>query len=87
LSARCFEIGDFEVEVRGNELILRAAKKAETKEEGKYHEVVERKCYESVTLPSGIDPDKVEAKYHNGVLTVTIPKTEESKVRKVVVHE
>jgi HSP20 family protein len=81
-----FEIADIEVEVRGNELILRAAKKADTKEEGKYHEVVERKCYESVTLPPGVNTEKVDAKYHNGVLTITVPKTEEGKGRKVVIN-
>ena len=80
-----FEVGDFEVLVRGNELVLHAAKKAETKEEGKYHVVRERKCYESVTLPPGVNTEKVEAKYHNGVLTITVPKTEESKGRKVVI--
>jgi HSP20 family protein len=81
-----FEVGDFEIEVRGSELIVRAAKKAETKEGGKYREVVERKCYESVTLPPGINPDKIEAKYQNGVLTVAIPKTDEGKGRKVAVQ-
>jgi HSP20 family protein len=80
-----FEAGDFEVEVRGNELILRAAKKSETKKEGKYNELLERKCYESVTLPPGTIPEKIEAKYVNGVLRVTIPKTEAGKGRKVVV--
>jgi len=80
-----FEVGDFEVQVRGNELILHAAKKAETNEEGKYHEVRERKCYESVTLPPGVNTEKVEAKYHNGVLTITVPKTAEGKGRKVVI--
>jgi HSP20 family protein len=79
-----FEIGDFEVEVRGNELIVRAAKKV--KEEGKPREILERKCYESVTLPPGVNLDKIEAKYHNGVLMVTIPKTEEGKGRKVAVQ-
>jgi HSP20 family protein len=81
-----FEVGDFEVLVRGNELILHAAKKTESKEEGKYNEVRERKCYESVTLPAGVNAEKVEAKYHNGVLTITIPKTEEGKGRKVVIN-
>jgi HSP20 family protein len=80
-----FEAGDFEVEIRGKELILRAAKKAETKEEGKYTEVLERKCYESVTLPPGVIPEKIEAKYINGVLRVTVPKTEAGKGRKIAV--
>jgi HSP20 family protein len=80
-----FEAGDFEVQVRGNELILHAAKKTETKEEGRYQEVRGQKCYEAVTLPPGINAEKVEAKYHNGVLTVTLPKTEEGKGKKVVI--
>jgi HSP20 family protein len=81
-----FEIGDFEVEVRDNELVIRAVKKAETKEEGMYRKVVDQKCYESVTLPPGVNLDKIDAKYHNGVLMVTIPKTEEGKSRKVAVQ-
>jgi HSP20 family protein len=81
-----FEPGDFDVQVSDDRLVLRAEKKAETKgEEGKVREYRERRCYESVTLPAGIDRAKVEAKYHNGVLTVTLPKTPEGKARRVPV--
>ena len=34
----------------------------------------------SFTMPGGIDPDKSTAKYEDGVLTVTIPKGEETDV-------
>jgi HSP20 family protein len=82
-----FEAGDFDVRVSGNQLTLRAVRKVETKDkEDKaraYHE--ERECYESVTLPAGIDKDKVEATYHNGVLTVTLPKTPEGNAKQVPV--
>jgi HSP20 family protein len=80
-----FEPGDFQVNVRGNELILRAAKKGETKKKGKYHETWERECYQSVTLPAGIKTERVEAKYHNGLLTIAFPKTEEGKGHKIAV--
>jgi HSP20 family protein len=80
-----FEAGDFDVQVRDHELILDAAKKSKTKKEGKYHEVHEQKYHESVTLPRGIDTEKVEAKYHNGVLTISFPKTEKVKGRKVAI--
>jgi HSP20 family protein len=81
-----FEAGDFDVQVSDNRLVLRASKKVETKaKEGKTTEYREQECYESVTLPPGIDRDKVEAKYHNGVLTVTFPKTSEGKARRVPV--
>jgi HSP20 family protein len=75
-----FEAGDFDVQVQDNRLVLRASRKEETKgKEGKTREYREQKCYQSVTLPAGINKDKVEAGYHNGVLTVTLPKTAEGK--------
>lgn len=33
----------------------------------------------SFRLPDEVDQDKIEAKYENGILHLTIPKTEESK--------
>jgi HSP20 family protein len=37
----------------------------------------------SLTLPEGIDPDSVHARFDRGVLEVRIPKPEERKPRKV----
>lgn len=37
----------------------------------------------SITLPDGLDTDKVEAKFDNGMLTLTIPKAEEIKPRQI----
>jgi HSP20 family protein len=79
-----FEAGDFDLRVSGDRLILRASRKAETKEkEAEYREECE--CYESMTLPPGIDKDKIDARYHNGVLTVTIAKTKEGRGKKIAV--
>jgi HSP20 family protein len=81
-----FEAGDFDVQVSDNRLVLRAAKKVETKgKDGKATEYREQECFESVTLPPGINRDKVDARYHNGVLTVTFPKTAEGKAKRVTV--
>lgn len=81
-----FEAGDLDVRVSDNQLVLRAAKKVETKgKDGKAHEYREHECYQSVTLPSGIDKDKVDAKYKNGVLTLTFPKTAEGKAKRIAV--
>lgn len=38
-----------------------------------------------VTLPVLVDADKVEAKYENGVLKLTLPKSEAAKPRKIEV--
>ena len=79
-----FEAGDFDLRVSGDRLIVRASRKAETKKkEGEYREQYE--CYESMALPPGIDKDKIEARYHSGVLTVTIPKTKEGRGKKIAV--
>ncbi len=81
-----FEAGDFDVRVTDNQLTLRAARKVETKgEEGKVREYREQECYQLVTLPPGIDKNKIDAKYHNGILTVTLPKTAEGKGKQITV--
>jgi HSP20 family protein len=79
-----FEPGDFDVQVHDGRLTLRAARKTETKK-GEGREWSQRQCYQSVTVPAGIDKDKVEARYNNGVLTITLPKTPDGKGRRVPV--
>jgi HSP20 family protein len=37
----------------------------------------------SVSIPSAVQADKVSAAYENGVLTVTLPKQEQAKPRKI----
>ena len=80
-----FEAGDFDIHVTDDRLVLRAKKTEAKDKEGKIRERREQECYESVSLPVEIDREKVEARYHNGVLTVTLPKTAEGKGRRIVV--
>ncbi len=37
----------------------------------------------TVTLPTAVNPEKVKAEYHDGVLRVTMEKAEQAKSRKV----
>lgn len=39
----------------------------------------------SITLPDELNPDKVEASYKNGVLTIALPKAESVKAREIKV--
>jgi HSP20 family protein len=39
-----------------------------------------------VTLPEGVDPQSVDAKFDKGVLTVRIPKPEQRKPRRVAIN-
>jgi HSP20 family protein len=36
-------------------------------------------------LPSGIEEDKTEASYRNGVLEVKVPKGEQAKCKRIIV--
>jgi len=40
----------------------------------------------TVTLPSPVAVEKVKAQYNDGVLTITLPKTEESKPKRINVN-
>jgi HSP20 family protein len=82
-----FEPSEFDVQVRGDQLILRASHKAETEEKQPgYREWQQQEFYRSISLPQGVtDHDKVEATYRNGILTVTLPKTEQTKARHISV--
>ena len=56
-------------------------------EEGKYH-LRERRYgmfQRSIALPVPVDADKIEATYKDGVLTLSIPKVEEIKPKKISV--
>ncbi|MEJ2201113.1 MAG: Hsp20/alpha crystallin family protein [Desulfuromonadaceae bacterium] len=39
----------------------------------------------TIELPTPVDVAKVDAEYHNGILTVTLPKAEEAKPKKIAV--
>jgi HSP20 family protein len=83
-----FEAQEFDVQLRGDQLYIRAEHKEEAKE-GKEEEKSAASRYgiyeRWVTLPSGLDADKVEARYRNGVLEVHLPKTPEALGRKIEV--
>lgn len=82
-----FEADDFDLRVEDNRLVLRASMKMEAKDEkGGVQEYREQECYESVALPIGIDKDKVDATYHNGVLTVTLLKTGENRAKRIAIQ-
>ena len=59
----------------------------EVKEEN-YHrkERAFGKFNRSFALPEGLDPEKIDADYKDGLLRVEIPKPEEKKPKKIAVH-
>ena len=77
------------VEIDHNQITVSAERKEETKHESKKKYLSEL-SYGSYTrsfqLPGPIDEKKVDAKFENGVLSLTVPKVETAKAKKIAVH-
>ena len=74
---------------KDNRLTISGERKKEEKEEKENYMRRERyfgSFVRSFTLPNAVKEDDIKAKYKDGVLTVTIKKTEESKPKTVKVE-
>jgi HSP20 family protein len=79
---------DVSIEFNDGTLTIAGERKAEYERKEKGFFRLERsfgKFSRSLTLPDGIDPDKIGAEFHDGVLDVTIPKPEARKPRRIEV--
>ena len=74
---------DISVEMVDDYLTISGSRKA-FGADGKETESVE--FSRSITVPEAVQADKIAAAYENGVLTVTLPKREEAKPRKISVE-
>lgn len=79
LAAPGLEKNDFKVEIQDDVLSISAEKKEEKKEEDKNfrrREFSYNSFCRSFTLPDNLITEKIDAKYENGVLRLTLPKKE-----------
>ncbi len=80
---------DIELSVLNNRLFIRGTKKQESEvKEGAYHrrERVFGSFERVVEFPDQIDPEKITAKFTDGVLEVTAPLREEAKPRQIAIE-
>ncbi|WP_322807688.1 Hsp20/alpha crystallin family protein [Thermanaerothrix sp.] len=78
-----------EVSVVGDTLTLRGKRVAEELPEGARYQRRERfqgEFARSLQLPFTIDADHVEAQYENGILTITLPRAEADKPKRITVQ-
>jgi HSP20 family protein len=83
------EAKDVDVAISGDMLTIKGEKKQEKEEKDEYHHVVERTYgafSRMVRLPAPVAADKIKASFKNGVLTVNLPKTEETKRKEIPVQ-
>ena len=77
---------DLEITYNNNTLTIRAEVKADEEKKGETYHHRERRFgvySRSITLPTSIKADAIEAHYDAGVLTLELPKTEEVKPRRI----
>ena len=77
---------DVDITVENGTLSIRGETKSERQEgEGDYlvREIRRGTFARTVSLPSGLEPDKATSTFENGVLTLRIPKAEETKPRQI----
>ena len=81
------KIEDIEVSYDNGELTVKGEKKVDTKENAPLHrrERLTGTFVRTLTLPWEIVADQVTAELKDGVLTVSVPKAEAAKPRKVAI--
>jgi HSP20 family protein len=81
-----FEPQDFDIHISGNTLTIQAEHKHEAEEKQGEYRYTERRYgrfQRSIPLSTAVNADKVETRYHNGVLEMRLPRTEEAPRRRI----
>ena len=79
---------EIDIHLAGNLLTISGERKEEEEEKGKTYHRVERRSgsfSRCVSLPCAVQEDEVVAEYRDGVLLITLPKTDEAKSHKIKV--
>ncbi len=77
---------DVDIEIKDNILTVSGERKSESEQSAEGYHRVERafgRFSRSLTLPPGVDAERVDAKFEDGVLEVRIPKPAEAKPTRV----
>jgi HSP20 family protein len=79
---------DVEISIQNNTLTLKGERKMETETKDKQVYRLERSYgtfSRSFSLPPTVDPERATAEFADGVLTLTLPRREESKPKQIKV--
>ena len=77
---------DIDISLTNDVLTIKGEKRQEKEEKDENYHLIERSYgsfTRSVRLPSQVQSDKINATFKNGVLKVTLPKTEEAKKKEI----
>lgn len=81
--------GELDISVENSSLTIRGERKVEREENKGELRLSEREygafC-RTVELPAGVQSEKASAKHENGIVTISLPKTEKSKAKRIKVE-
>ncbi len=80
---------NIQVSIEDNVLTIKGQTAESHQEEGESYQLRERRTgsfHRALRLPDSVEPDKVEPRYEHGVLTITVPKAEAKRARKLPVQ-
>ncbi len=79
---------DVQITAHGDTLTIRGEIRSDEEKKGEQYHLRERRFGQfqrTVTLPTSISADKAQAHFEDGVLTMTLPKSEEAKPKQIKV--
>jgi HSP20 family protein len=80
---------DIDINLQSNTLTVSGERTSERTDEGEDYVRVERafgNFHRTFTLPDAVDHENIEATYEDGVLSINVPKTEESTRRQIEIQ-
>lgn len=83
-----FKREELDVCIEDNSLILSGERKSdEERKDGEFHrsERFYGRFHRVISLPSSVDLNQIQAKYQDGVLTVTLPKSAHARAKQIEV--
>lgn len=80
-----FEASELKVEFMGEALTIEAEHKAAAEKKEEERKPTYAHVKRTMTLPAGVEPEKAEATYRNGVLEVHVPRKPEAAGRRIEV--
>ena len=78
---------DLDLQIKGKTIRVSGVKAVKPPENASLHrrERLAGRFDRSITLPVEIDPDAVKAEYHDGILTIVLPRSERDKPRSIAI--
>ena len=80
---------DLKINYQDNQLTVSGERTSDRTDEGEEYVRVERsfgQFYRSFSLPRTVNAEGISATYENGVLTISVPKTEDVKPRQIEIQ-